>query len=173
MHQQAFDPHRQQGLYWNELNDLQVMTCYIRRYRDYYGRWVKGLAGLKAVASCGGIAAWALWKEYAFWWGMIIAASQLADALKEVFPFAKLHKRTSEYTIILRHLFVDAQLEWEMISSGQYTDEQIMRLCHQLRKRRLEAEQECVPDGLPLRGPLRDQAVRDANDESATLYRLE
>jgi hypothetical protein len=33
-----------------------------------------------------------LWKQYAIVWGSIIAASQVTDALKDVFPFTKKHK---------------------------------------------------------------------------------
>jgi hypothetical protein len=85
--------HRQQQLYWNQMVELKVATSYIRRYRDHLGRWVTGVGMLRAIASSGSIAAWALWKEHAFVWGAIIAVSQVADALKDVFPFTKNKKR--------------------------------------------------------------------------------
>jgi hypothetical protein len=78
--------HRQQNLYWNQMVELTVAAEYMRRYRDDAGKRVAALGTLKAIASSGGIAAWVIWKEHAFVWGAIIAASQLADALKEVFP---------------------------------------------------------------------------------------
>jgi hypothetical protein len=85
--------HRQQNLYWNQMVELKVALEYMRRYRDHAGKRVRALATLKAIASSGGIAAWAIWREHAFVWGAIIAASQLADALKEVFPFTKSTER--------------------------------------------------------------------------------
>jgi hypothetical protein len=91
MNDSATTSHRQQNLYWNQIIELKVEAGYICRYRDAVGRKVTALATLKAVASSGGIAAWAIWREYAFLWGTIIAASQVADALKEVFPFTKTH----------------------------------------------------------------------------------
>ncbi len=81
--------HRQQQLYWTQMIELKVAASYIRHYRDYLGKWVTGLGTLRAIASSGSIAAWALWKEYAFVWGTIIAASQVVDALKDVFPSRK------------------------------------------------------------------------------------
>lgn len=66
-----------------------------------------GLGALKAIASCMGIAAWAVWREYAFVWGVVIAASQVADALKDVFPFAKKHKAACEHGMSLERLFID------------------------------------------------------------------
>jgi hypothetical protein len=81
--------------------ELKVAAAYIRLYRDDLGMWVTRLGILKAIASNGGIAAWVVWREYAFLWAAIIAASQLADALKEVFPFTKTHKAASEHTVAL------------------------------------------------------------------------
>jgi hypothetical protein len=51
----------------------------------------------------------------AFIWGAIIAVSQLADALKDAFPFTKSYNAASEHTIILTSMFIDADLEWENI----------------------------------------------------------
>src|SRR5271154_6548738 len=98
---EATSSHRQQSLYWNQMIELKVAAGYIRRYRDDVGKQVTRLGTLKAIASSAGIAAWAVWKEYAFLWGVIIALSQVADALKEVFPFTKIHKAASEHTISL------------------------------------------------------------------------
>lgn len=164
------DPHRQQQLHWNEMIDLKSEALYIRLYRDFLGKWVTSIGALKAVASCGGIAAWVVWKDYAFVWGAIIAASQLADALKEVFPFAKKHKAASVYSMTIDNLFNDVQLEWENIFSGQYTDKEIMKQLHQLRKLRLNALQHNFPDGLAARDALAIQANHAAENYFQTTY---
>ena len=148
MSENVQDLHRQQKLYWDEMFELKVALSYIRLYRDSVGRWVTGLAALKAIASCAGIAAWVIWKEYAFVWGAIIAASQVADALKDVFPFAKKHKAACEHAVTLANLFIDVQLEWENVFSGRYTDDEIMKRLHQLRKLQLDAENTTFPMGL-------------------------
>jgi hypothetical protein len=164
------DPHRQQQLYWNEMIDLKSEASYIRLYRDSLGRWVTSIGALKAIASSAGIAAWVIWKEYAFVWGFIIALSQVADALKDVFPFARKHKAACVYSMTIDNLFNDVQLEWENISSGRYTDEEIMKRLHQLRKLRLDALQHNFPDGLAARNPLAVQAKQVAEDYFQTAY---
>jgi hypothetical protein len=121
------NPHRQQQLYWAQMIELKVAIGYIRRYRDHVGRWTTGIGTVRAIASSGGIAGWAVWHQYAFVWAIIIAASQVTDALKEVFPFTKKHKAASAHTMTLGSLFIDAQLEWENIFSGRYTDDEIMK----------------------------------------------
>jgi len=134
------------------------------------GKWVTGLGILKAVTSSASIAAWVIWKEYAFVWGAIIAASQLADALKDVFPFAKGHKAARALAMTLDNLFIDVQLEWEYIFSGQYTDQEIMKRLHQLRKLQLDSEKHNFPDGLATRNVQLDQAKRDAADYLKATY---
>ena len=164
------NPHRQQQLYWAQMIELKVATAYIRRYRDYLGKWTTGLGTVKAVASSGGIAGWAIWQEHAFVWGVIIAASQVTDALKDVFPFTKKHKAASAHTIILGSLFIDAQLEWENIFSGRYTDEEIMKRRHKLMKLQHEAERTSFPDGLATRNSLFAQAQQEAESYFKTTY---
>ncbi len=162
--------HRQQQLYWNQLVELKVATAYIRRYRDDLGRWVTVLGTLKAIASSGGIAAWVIWKEYAFVWAAIIALSQLADALKDVFPFAKKHRAASEHTITLQSMFIDAQLEWESIFSGRYSNEQIANRRYKLMKLQHDAESRNFPNGLPTKTALFAAAEKEAKDYFAATY---
>src|ERR1700704_5106490 len=164
MSEAAANPHRQQQLYWAQMIELKVATCYIRRYRDNLGKRVTALGTVRAIASSGSIAAWALWKEHAFVWGAIIAASQVADALRDVFPFTKKHKAASAPTIMLGSIFIDAQLEWENIFSGRYADDQIMSRRHKLMKLQHEAERISFPDGLATRDTLFSQAQQDAKD---------
>src|SRR3984893_19524878 len=114
------NPHRQQQLYWAQRGKLKVAACYIRHYRDNLGKRVTALGTVRAIASSGSIAAWALWKEHAFVWGAIIAASQVADALREVFPFNKKHKAASAHTITLGSIFIGAQVAGKSVFSVLY-----------------------------------------------------
>ena len=162
--------HRQQQLYWNQMVQLKVAGAYTRRYRNDLGRWVTGLGTLKAIASSGSIAGWVIWKEYAFVWGTIIVASQVADALKDVFPFTKTHKAASEHTITLENIFIDAQLEWEGIFSGQYTNEQIANRRHKLMKLQHDAECRNFPNGLATKASFFAEAQQEAKDYFAATY---
>jgi hypothetical protein len=163
------NPHRQQQLYWATMIELKVAASYIRLYRDYLGKWVTWLGTLRAIASSGSIAAWALWKDYAFVWGAIIAASQVLDALKDVFPFTKKHKAARH---IQSHLAAfSSTLNWrENIFSGRYSDDQIMNRRHKLMKLQHDAERTTFPDGLATKEPLFAQAQRDAKDYFQATY---
>ena len=145
------NPHRQQQLYWAQLYELKAACVYIRRYRGYLSKWVTTTGTIRAIASSASIAAWVIWKEHAFIWAAIIAVSQVLDAVKDVFPMTKRHKAASDHVHQLESLFIDAQLEWENIFSGHYTDDEIMHRRHQLMKLQHDAEVKNFPDGLPER----------------------
>jgi hypothetical protein len=164
--------HRQQQLYWNQMVELRVASSYIRRYRDALGKWFTCLGTLKAVASSGSIAAWAVWREYAFVWGAIIALAQVVDALKDVFPFSKTHKAASEHSIGLGSIFIDAQLEWEGIFSGRYTDEQIAGRRHKLMKLQHDAERHNFPNGLATKAALFRESEEEAESYFESMYDL-
>lgn len=153
--------------------ELKVATAYMRLYRDDLGTWVTRLAVLKAVTSSGSIAGWVVWAEYAFVWGAVIAASQLADALKEVFPFTKAHKAASELTVVLGSMFIDVQLEWENIFAGRYTDEQIINRRYKLMKLQHDTQQKGFPHGLPLRKSVFEKAQAEAAAYFAATYSVE
>jgi len=128
-----------------------------------------GARDIKAIASSGAIAGWVIWREHAFLWGAIIAASQLADALKEVFPFTKTHKAASEHTIALDSMFIDALLEWENIFSGKYSYEQISNRRHKLMKLQHDAERKAFPAGLPVKAKLFAAAQSEAEHYFASM----
>src|SRR5580698_3940503 len=150
--------------------ELKVELAYLRRYREALGKRVKSLGTIKAVASNGSIAAWVIWKDYAFVWGAIIAAAQLADALKDVFPFTKTHKAVSEHLITLESIFIDAQLEWENIFSGRYTDKEIATRRHKLMMLQHKAESHNFPMGLAVKESLFAEAQQEAKEYFETTY---
>jgi len=165
------DPHNQQKLYWDEMINLKAAASYVDLYRNSRGKWVKNLGILRAVASSSSIAGWAVWgKELFVLWASIIAASQVVDATKDLFPFAKEHKAASAYSITLRYLLNDAELEWDGVFSGRFTDEEIMKRRHKLRKLRIEAENRNFPDGLVAVPVLLIQAEDEAEIYFKTTY---
>jgi hypothetical protein len=160
MGENAETPSREQLIYWQEFVQLKVDTCYVRDYRNELGKWVTGVAAIRAIASTGGIAAWAVWRKYAYLWACVIAASQVADALKNVFPFYKRRGALSRWSRTLNRLFVEAQRDWDAISGGRCTNAQIRRLSHLLRVRKERAEGKYIPHGLARREDLFEKAPK-------------
>jgi hypothetical protein len=114
-----YDTRRQADLYWRQIEQLKGAAVYIRLYRNRTARRVRTVEIVKAVASSGAIAGWFASDSYKLLWGCIIAAAQLLDVLKDVFPFAKLHKQAASITVALELLLIDAEDEWEKIHVGK------------------------------------------------------
>ena len=129
------------------MEQLKAASVCIRLCRNRWAHWVRVVELIKVVGSSGGIAAWVVWRDYPFVWSGIIALAQLLDAVKNLFPFAKLHRAASDLTVALELLFIDAQYEWEEIYAGKMGDDDIMAARRKMQKLRLEAEQKFFPEG--------------------------
>jgi hypothetical protein len=141
------DNRRQALLYWRQLGQLKAACICMRLYRNQLGRRVRAVEIVKAVASSGGIAGWVIWKDVPFVWTAIIAAAQLLDALKSVFPFARQFKAAGDLTVALEVIYIDAEDEWERIYAGRLSNAEITKRRTQLRKLQLEAERKHFPEG--------------------------
>jgi hypothetical protein len=138
---------RHPALYWGQLFRLKTASISARLYRNRVGRRVRLVELVKAIASSGAIAGWVVWRDWPFLWSGIIAASQFLDAIKHVFPFARLHKAASDLTVALDLLCIDAEAEWESIYAGIMPNERIIERRARLQKLQLEAEHKHFPDG--------------------------
>ena len=158
------NPRRQPDLYWKELQQLKAATICIRLYRNQLANWVRGIDWIKALASSGGIAGWAVWNNYPFFWSGIIAAAQFLDVMRGVFHFTKQHRAASDLTVALELLYIDAEDEWEAIYLGNISNEMISQRRTKLRKLQLEAERKHFPEGFAPSQKLIDLAAKKAED---------
>ena len=126
-----------------------MVACYIRRYRDEQAWWVNRIGLFKALVTSGTISAWAIWKDYAFMWGILLAAAQVLDAAKDYIPQAKHRRSATEFVSMVENIIIDARFEWFSIFSGQYQASEIMDRWRALAKLLNEAETKYFPEGLP------------------------
>lgn len=106
-------PGRQaQETYWKQLVLCKIVACYIKRYRDHQAVWIRTVGIIKAVAASGTIGAWAVWKEHAFIWGIVLALAQALDAVKEFIPQTKNRQNASDFVSALEAIIIDARFEW-------------------------------------------------------------
>jgi hypothetical protein len=135
------------NLYWAQLRQTKARAIYVRLYRNYLAKRTRAIELVKAISSSGAIAGWVVWKDWPLFWSAIIAAAQLLDALKGVFPFAKLHRAASDLTVAMETIWIDADAEWTDIYAGRLTDQDVSKRLQKLRKLVLEAEKKHFPDG--------------------------
>ena len=161
---------RQPDLYWKQLGQLKTAAVCIRLYRNRLAHWVRGVELVKAIGSCGGIAGWVVWGDWPLAWAAIIAASQVLDATKHVFPFARQHRAASDLTVALELLCIDAEAEWEGIFAGKVPNEGITERRARLARIQLEAEHKHFPEGFAPNLKLVELANREANDYFSVIY---
>jgi hypothetical protein len=166
-------PRRGRDLYWRELVQLVTSSIYWRRYRDDRSKWVSRLGTLRAIASSGSIGAWVIWRDYALIWAAIIAASQVADALKNVFPFSREYKSANEHMLALDRILIDTELEWIRVFNGDYPEDQILERRRALMLLQHEAARRNFPDGSPRRNDhlwaiAEEEAIRYLKERYAT-----
>jgi len=168
----SFDPPllRQQAIYWNQLVQLKTLATYIRLYRDDQARWVNLIGIVRAMASSSTIAGWVIWKDYAAIWGVVLAVSQAADALKEFLPNAKRQQAAGEMAMVLETLFIDSQFDWEVIFTGEETSGEIMHRYRKLAKLKLDAEKKYFPHGVPTNLKLYELASQETNEYVLATY---
>jgi len=147
--------HRQQELYLTEVYQLLVALDYMRRYLTLLARRVTWFGTLRAIASSTAIGAWAVSQSYPMIRGGIIAAAQVADALKDVFPFTTRHKAANDGVVTLEALRIEALYEAERVYAGQFANDEITELRRKLMRLRHDAEVKYFPLGnLPERKDL-------------------
>jgi hypothetical protein len=166
-------PSVEQDQYWLEMQQLRLSAIYVREYRDSIAKMETTVAAIRAITSSGSIGAWVIWRQYAFVWAALIAASQIADALRDVFPFRKRRQALSGWCNALNRLFVDAQRDWDSIASGSLSNPKIAGLTHQLRLKMQRHEETYIPDGLAKKQDLFDKAQTEMEEFFRNRYSIE
>lgn len=114
-----------QERYWRKFVELKTHSLYINRYHmktEDRERWINGFLAFSSSSSIGG---WVIFREYAFAWGAIIAASQVVTAVKDHLPYKRRLKSLSGLSHDLARLVIAVEHDWFDVSEGMLTDAQI------------------------------------------------
>lgn len=124
-----------------------------------------------AIMSSGSIASWAIFKEYSFIFGSLIAMSQVLSAVKSYLPFAKRLKSLQGITNDLETLFLEMENEWYNVSVGKLTEEQIHKSYMRYKNKKHQIMQKYLgASPLPTNRTLMEKAEHDVNLYFKTFY---
>lgn len=164
-------PTRYQNRYWKELFQLRVHVNYLELYRERSEYYDKAINIFLAITSSSSICGWAIWNKYSFIWALIIAASQLLNAIKQFLPYRVRLKTISNILKDLEELLVFAEPKWFEVSEGRLTDEEINKLQFEIRSRTTKALQKHLnSNSLPTKKNLFDTATQRANIYTQNFY---
>ena len=116
-----------QERYWRRLTELKTHSLYINLYQmktEGRDRWINGFL---AVASSSSIGGWAVFRDYAFVWGCIIALSQVITAIKDHLPYRRRLKPLSGLSHDLARLLLCVEHDWFDVSEGKLTNPAIQK----------------------------------------------
>jgi hypothetical protein len=160
---------RYQQKYWQELYDLKSHANYVRIYLEKSELHDRGLKICLALASSSSIGAWVIWKELSFVWALIIAASQVINAVKEHLPFKTRLKALSGLQSDLEDLLLFAENKWFDVAEGMLTEDEIHKLQFEIRAKKIRLRNKylkgmTLPDKHAYLKLAEDLAIQDLNN---------
>ena len=127
-----------QNRYWTELYELKVHVNYLDIYVAKSETKNRTIDIFLAITSNSSICGWAIWNEYGFLWGIIIAASQLLNAVKQFLPYRTRLKNTNGALRELEELLVSMEMKWFDVAEGNLLEEDINKLQFEIRKKKMQ-----------------------------------
>ena len=121
--------------YWFTMIDKKYTIYYLSKYFEESVKINRVIKIIGAVASCSSIAAWTIWKEYAFVWGAIIALSQVISAINEFLPYQRRVEDISNLKTEFEKLYLEYEEKWYPISKGLMPDEEINNYLFELENK--------------------------------------
>jgi len=125
-----------QERYWKELYQLKVHLIYLELYLNDADFKDKSINIFLACTSSGSIAGWAIWREQAFVWAIIIALSQVVTVIKNILPYKTRIKAILSLIHDLEDVMLRAEEKWFDVSEGRLTEEEINKLRFDIRTRK-------------------------------------
>jgi len=153
--------------YWHLLAEMRIHVFYLHRYAADSEWWDKATNIFLALTSSASIAAWAIWKEFAFIWTTLIALSQVVTAVKPFLPHKQRLKGAVSLCNQLQMIALAMEKDWFSVAEGRLTEEDIHNLTVKYRAQSAAAEQTHFRD---LIVPRNDAILGKAEQDAQTYF---
>lgn len=165
------DSNQYQRRYWKELFELRVHVNYLEKYMEQSEFLDKTINVFLAVTSSSSICGWAIWNKYSFLWAVIIAASQLVNAVKQFLPYRTRLKATGGILKELEELSIFAEKKWFYVAEGKLKNEEINELQFEIRSKKIKSVHKYLGiNTLPTKGKLLNKAKETAKTYINNFY---
>lgn len=122
-----------QEKYWKYMVQIKAWIFYLDLYAENFYKWDKRINVFGAIASSTSIAAWVIWQKLSFVWSIIIAASQVLNAIKVFLPYSKRLKILVPFMEDLKFLYNKIEYNWFKVASGELSEEEINNLLYSFK----------------------------------------
>jgi len=122
--------------YWLEFYQIKAHINYVELCLAKTERIDRALKIFLAVTSSGSIGAWVIWKEYAMAWAVIIAVSQVLNAIRGYLPYKERLRDLAALLNELEVLSLSMEAKWLDIMDGRLTEREITKALSDARARK-------------------------------------
>lgn len=136
-----------QEKYWRYMVQVKAWTYYLDLYQEDSYKWDRIINIFSAVVSSTSIAAWAIWQEFSFVWSIIIAVSQVLNAIKSFLPYNTRQKAAMSFLEDLKVLYNKIEYNWFKVSDGELTEEEINELLFSFKNEYTNTENKNLKEG--------------------------
>lgn len=157
--------------YWKEFYRLKVHARYIGLQQGLAEKNDRRVKVFTAIASSSSIGAWVIWKNLGPLWGMVIAISQVLNAIRPYLPYRRRLTSLSSLAHELEELAISAEMIWLDIATGDLSEDEIKKAIRDVKQKKQKAIRKYLPDTqLPEKSSLLDKAEDDTLQYCATFY---
>lgn len=149
------------------MREIRFAIFYLDLYVDRIYKRDRNIKMFCAIASSTGIAAWTVWREYAFLWSLIIAISQVVNAVKGYLPYNIILKNIRYSEKNLKRLYNKIEYNWFQIKLEEFSEEKINEVLYDLKETYVEIESQCFEGEIPL---YENKKMHKKAEEKTNLY---
>ncbi len=131
--------------YWKEFYRLKVHTNYTELLLGRTEFIDRGLKMFLAIASSASIGGWVLWQEHAMVWAIVIAGSQVVNAISQYLPYKERLRSFAGLLSDLEDLVIHVEDQWLRVAAGEVTEEEIRKSLLELRTRKSKSFKKHLP----------------------------
>jgi hypothetical protein len=151
--------------YWSFLKELKSHTVYLHEYMLASEKNDNRLNIFMAIASSTSIAGWAIWNSLGFIWAVIIAASQVVNAVRPFLPFGKRIKPLRSICYLYEDILLRMERKWFDIENGNLTEKEIHEALYAFREEKEKGWKNIIDDlSIPHNPELHDEAISVATN---------
>ncbi|HAQ56690.1 MAG TPA: hypothetical protein DCR44_04760 [Acholeplasmatales bacterium] len=156
--------------YWNFLTQCHFEVLFIEAHKNRSLRLQRAMNIFIAVASSGGIAAWAIWEDLWILWVLILAAFQVLTVIRPQLPTDKRVETLGKLGAVLSIQYLSMEQHWLAISNGTLTDAEVHKMYYEFLPAWNNAKAELLKsDVLPEPKTLIDQLALENEEHFRTL----
>ena len=149
-----------QKQYWSYMYQIRFAIFYLDLYADRAYKINHAIRTISAIASSGCIAAWAVWQELKYVWAIVIALSQVINAIKDFLPYSARLKNIEAGQKSLKLLYSKIEYNWFFVQNGELSEKQINELLYEFKREYTEIESHCLKEDVSLKNRRRREKAQ-------------